>query len=80
MIIPTGQEFTPIDKGATIQVVRGKIKRPDDDAELLQAFRWLCQRLGRDPDNSEDTDTISIRSAVKAMVVWRGVFVDDANA
>jgi hypothetical protein len=34
------------------------------------AWNLLCTRLGRDPTNSEETDTCSLRSAWKAILAY----------
>lgn len=38
--------------------------------EADKAWVMLCQRLGRDPAASEESDTCSLRAAWKAMIAF----------
>lgn len=39
-------------------------------SENDKAWEMLCQRLGRDPATSEESDTCSLRAAWKAMIAF----------
>jgi len=45
--------------------------------EEQKAFRFLCHRLQRNPDTSEECDTISLRAAYRAMIAWSALSEED---
>ena len=49
-----------------------------DRDQVSRAWQMLCERLNRDPSQQEETNTLSMRAAYKAMVAFANQEAADA--